>query len=98
MIDGTYKIQVKVLLGTKEGTVVLRTEGTTVFADIDAPIVGQAQLEGTADGDTFAAEGSGKIKIVGKVDYTIKGEVAGDALHIDIHSNKGDYVLEGTRA
>lgn len=97
MIDGTYKIKIDVPFGRKDGTVALRTEGNAVFADIDAPIVGEAHVEGTADGDAFTAEGSGKIKIVGKINYTIKGTVDGDKLHLDIHSTKGDFKIEGTR-
>ena len=41
MIDGAYKIEVQVLLGKKEGLVVLVTEGDVVYADIDAPIIGK---------------------------------------------------------
>ena len=98
MIAGTYKIQIDVPFGRKEGTVVLRTEGDTVLADIDAPVVGKQHVEGKAEGDTFTAEGSGKIKLVGKIDYTLEGEVAGDDLRIDIHSSKGEFKLEGVRA
>lgn len=98
MIDGTYKIKIDVPFGRKDGTVALRTEGDTVFADINAPIVGEAHVEGTADGDAFTAEGSGKIKIVGKINYTINGNVEGDKLHLNIHSSKGDFKIEGVRA
>ena len=97
MIDGTYNIKIDVPFGRKEGTIVLRTQGDTVFADIDAPLIGKAQVQGKSDGNTFTAEGSGKIKLVGKVDYTIKGEVSGDTLHLDIHSTKGDFKIEGMR-
>ena len=98
MIDGKYNIEVDVPFGRKEGTVDLRTEGDTAIADIDAPIVGRQHVEGHADGDTFTADGSGKVKFVGKVDYTLTGEVKGDDLHIDINSNKGDFKLDGKRA
>ena len=97
MIDGTYKIKFDVPFGRKDGTVVLSTEGDAVHADIDAPIVGKQHVEGRATGDSFTAQGSGKIKLVGKIDYTLRGEVSGDNLHIDIHSNKGDIKLDGTR-
>ena len=98
MIDGTYKISVDVPFGRKDGTIVLRTEGDTAIGDIDAPIVGKQHIEGHAEGDTFTAEGSGKIKLVGKVDFTLKGIVSGDNLHIDIDSNKGEFKLDGVRA
>ena len=98
MIDGTYKVYVNVLLGRKEGTVVLRTEGDILYADIDAPVVGKQQLEGHADGDTFTARGSKKIKLVGDIEYNLSGEVEGDNLRIHIDSNKGDIDLEGVRA
>lgn len=97
MIDGTYRIEFDTPLGRKEGTVVLRTDGDVVFADIDAPLLGKQHGEGHVDGDTFTAEGSGKIKLVGKVNYALKGEVEGPDLHVDIQSSKGDFKLEGTR-
>ncbi len=97
MIDGTYKIKVDVPFGRKEGTVVLRTEGDVLYADIDAPLIGKQCVQGHAEGDTFTAQGSGKIKLIGQVDYTLKGEVSGDNLHIDVQSNKGELELNGTR-
>lgn len=97
MIDGTYAFEIDTLLGHKDGTIVLRTEGDAVFIDIDAPIIGKRHGEGRVEGNTFIAQGSGKIKLIGKVDYTVKGEVSGDDLHADIQTSKGDLVLEGTR-
>ncbi len=97
MIDGTYKIAVDVPFGRKEGTVVLRTEGDVVYADIDAPIIGKRQTQGHAEGDTFTVQGSGKVKLIGQVDYTLYGEVSGDDLLVNIQTNKGDYKLTGVR-
>ena len=98
MLDGTYNIKVDVPIGRKDGTINLSTKGDIVSAESDAPIVGKQHLEGHAEGDTFTAEGSGKVKFMGKIDYTLKGEVSGDNLHIDISSNKGNFTLDGTRA
>ena len=98
MIDGTYKIEVGVPFGRKTGTVVLRTQGDTAVADIDAPIVGKQHVEGRAECDTFTAQGSGKIPLVGTIDYTLNGEVSGNDLVINIQSNKGDFQLRGIRA
>ena len=50
-----------------------------------------------ATGDTFTAKGSGKIKFVGQIDYTLNGEVSGNDLVINIQSNKGAFKLQGTR-
>ena len=97
MIDGTYKIVIEVLFSRKKGTVVLRTEGDDFFADIDAPFVGKQKMQGRAEGDKFTAKGSGKIAILGKVDYVMKGEVSGDDLYVDFKTNKGSLHLEGTR-
>lgn len=98
MIDGTYKIEVDVPFGRKTGTVVLRTQGDVAIADIDAPIVGKQHVEGHAEGDTFTAKGSGKIKLVGQINYTLNGEVSGNDLVINIQSNKGEFKLRGIRA
>lgn len=97
MLDGTYLVKVDIPFGRKECEVVLRTEGSTVYADVDAPIIGKRSVQGCCEGDTFTAQGSGKAKLVGRVDYTIKGEVSGDKLRIDIQSNRGDLTLEGVR-
>ena len=97
MIDGTYKIKVDVPFGRKEGVITLRTEGDVAFADVDAPIIGKKSIKGHVEGDTFTGKGADKFKLVGKVDYTIRGAVSGDNLHIDIQTNKGELALEGTR-
>lgn len=97
MIDGTYKIEVNVPFGRKEGTIVLRTEGDALFADIDAPVVGKQSVTGRAEGNTFTAQGTGKVKLLGKIDYTLAGEVSGDDLLIDIQSSKGEAKLAGIR-
>ena len=98
MIDGTYNIEVDTPFGRKSGKVVLRSEGDTAIGEIDAPIVGKQHVEGRLEGDTFSTEGEFKIKLVGKVNYSLKGEVVGDDLRISIDSNKGSFELKGSRA
>ena len=98
MIDGTYKIQVDVPFGRKEGTIALRTEGDILFAEIDAPVVGKKSAQGHVEGNTFIAQGSEKIMLMGTIDYTLNGVVSGDDLHISIQSSKGDIELKGVRA
>lgn len=97
MIDGSYSIQIDTPFGRKPGSVTLRTEGDTVLADIDAPVIGKQTTEGKVDGDTFTAEGTFKLKLVGKVTYSLRGEVTGDDLHIAINSSKGHFDLSGVR-
>ena len=97
MIDGTYTMQINTPFGRKPGTVVMRTQGDAVFADIDAPIVGTQHVQGRAEGNTFAAAGSFKLGLMGKVDYSLRGEVAGDLLRIAIDSSKGSFTLSGAR-
>ena len=98
MIDGTYNIALDTPLGHKSGTVTIRTAGETAVADIDAPMIGKQRIEGRVDGDAFSAQGSLKIMLVGKVDYTLKGTVIDDYLRVDIQTNKGAFTLEGIRA
>ena len=97
IIDGTYKIQIDTPLGSKPGTVTLQAAGDTVLADIDAPIVGKQRTEGRLEGDEFTAEGTFKLKLVGKVSYSLRGTVVGDDLTISIDSSKGQFTLAGTR-
>lgn len=98
MIDGTYTIKVDTPLGKRPGTVILKTKGNVVYADINAPVVGKQTTEGTVKGDSFTTEGTFKLKLFGKVTYKLNGTVAGDNLHIVIDSSKGQIKLDGVRA
>ena len=98
MIDGTYKMQVNTPLGSKTGTVSIRTAGATAHADIDMPIIGKQQANGTVAGDTLTASGTFKMGLMGKVSYSLQGRVVGDELHIDIQSSKGNFAITGVRA
>jgi hypothetical protein len=97
MIDGTYKIEVNTPLGRKAGTVAIRTQGNAAIADIDMPIVGKQHVEGRADGDAFGAQGVFKLGLMGKVSYTLHGDVVGDNLRLNIESSKGNFHLSGVR-
>ena len=98
MIDGTYEIEIDAPLGRKSGTVVLRTDGNTVIGDIDAPVIGKQHVEGGLEGENaFSAQGAFKLMLVGKIEYTLRGEVQGDVLTIVVKSNKGDFELSGNR-
>ncbi len=98
MVDGTYTIQIDTPFGKKPGSVVLRTEGDKVISEIDAPLIGKQSTEAELDGDTFTTEGTFKLKLLGKVQYSLRGEVVGDNLTIYIDSSKGHYELAGVRA
>ena len=97
MIDGTYTFEMDTPLGRKSGTANLRTQGDTVYAEVDAPVIGKQSAEGSTDGISFTAQGSFKQLLLGKVDYTLSGEVVGDELRLAIKSNKGDFRVLGTR-
>lgn len=98
MIDGTYRIEIDTPLGRKPGTVALRADGDKALGDIDAPLIGKQSVEGKLeDENTFSAQGAFKLKLVGKVAYTLKGEVTGDTLRVFIESSKGNFELEGSR-
>ena len=98
MIDGMYNIEVDTLLGRRPGTVEMRTEGDTVFVDIDAPVIGEQHVEAKTEGDSFTAEGSFRVFLLGEITYTLHCEVKGDDLNIHIDSSKGVFELIGKRA
>lgn len=97
MIDGKYSVELDTPLGRKKGTVGMRTQGDAFFAVIDAPLIKNQQVEGRVDGDAFTAEGAIKLKLVGKLDYKLNGEVAGDDLHIRLDTSKGAFEVTGKR-
>lgn len=97
MLDGTYKMKMDTPMGSKEGTVILRTEGDKAYAHIDAPIIGKKEFECQASGDTFTFEGSFNIMLVGNVTFTGQGAVEGDSMHVTLKTDKGDFQIEGSR-
>ena len=97
MIDGTYDIGVETALGYKTGKITLKTDGSTVTADLDAPIVGKRRGTGMVEGNSFRAQGSARILLVGKIDFELKGEVIGDVIEMDVRTSKGNLHVEGVR-
>ena len=97
MIDGTYAFEANTPLGNKKGTLEVHVEGERVIGILNAPIVGKKRFEGRADGDTFTAEGTIKLMLLGKIDYSVRGQGEGDKLRIAIESSKGNFNLTGTR-
>lgn len=96
MIDGSYKLKIDAPL-SKDGSVVLRSEGDVAHADFVAPVIGKQCVKGHCEGDMFTAKGSKTVFPVGRIDYTLRAEVSGDNIHVDIQSNKGNFTLEGVR-
>lgn len=97
MIDGNYMMQIDTLVGTQSSVATLKTEGDTVFVDIDAPVIGRRTSEGKIDGDTFLCEGAFDVELLGQVAYTLRGEIDGDNLKVVIASNMGEFNFTGTR-
>ena len=97
VIDGTYRIEVNTPLGRKAGTVTLRVEGSMVIANINAPLIGKQQIEAPLEGDVFTTEGKLRLGLLGKISYSMRGEVVGDDLRISIDSSKGVFGLVGKR-
>lgn len=97
MIDGVYAVQLDTALGRKPAVVELRTEGDVVHVALDAPVIGKVTTDASLCGNTFACEGSLKVRLLGKVDYRLTGEVTGDGITCHLDSNKGQLDLAGTR-
>lgn len=97
MIDGNYMMQIDTMVGTQTSVATLKTEGDTVFVDIDAPVIGRRTSEGKVDGDTFLCEGAFDVELLGQVAYTLRGEIDGDNLKVVIVSNMGEFNFAGTR-
>lgn len=97
MLDGTYKISVDTPMGTKQGKITLKANGSQVSADIDAPVIGKQHVKGQADGDTFKAHGVIKMLLLGKHEYDVAGEVKDGLLTATISTKSGTFAVEGTR-
>ncbi len=98
MIDGTYNIYIDALLGQGRGKVTITTEGDTAIANISAPVIGRQRVRGKVQDDTFTAKGSRIVFPLGKLDFTIRCQVIGDDVQVDIKSNRGNFKFKGARA
>ncbi|MBQ9042856.1 MAG: hypothetical protein IJ111_08570 [Eggerthellaceae bacterium] len=98
MIDGTYKIEVRNMIGPKGGKATLQTDGDKAIIDIDMPVLGKQHAEGQLEGENgFSAQGSFGLFLIGKVRYKLRGEVKGDTMHTLIKSNRGFFDIAGKR-
>lgn len=97
MIDGTYNVKAKTPLGSREGTIVLVTDGSTCVADLT--IAGKtAHLTGVLEGETVTFDGTVKMPFpIGKVDYTLSGTVEGDELKGVCRTKKFSFDVLGSR-
>lgn len=97
MLDGTYVVEVNTPLGRKTGKITLTTQDERVFVDVDAPVLGKKRLEGHAQGDSFIVEGTWKLLVFGKIEYTVEGKLYGDDLALSVKTSKGSTEAVGIR-
>ena len=98
MLDGSYVVEVDTPLGKKEGAVELKTSGAQLNISVDAPTIRKQTAVGTATGSSFTVEGTLKLLLIGKVPYTIEGNVSDDGiLTATLKSSKGDFAIMGAR-
>jgi len=98
MFDGTYAVEIDTSLGRKLGTLTFTPEGERLHIDVDAPVLGKKRAEGRLLSESsFIAEGTWKILVIGKVDFTIEGRLYGDDLALDVKTNEGNAQGVGIR-
>lgn len=97
MLDGTYKIHMETPVGRKKGKLYLKTEGDKLMSCVEAPILGRQFFEWKPDGDTFTGDGEFELFLVGDIYFTVEGGVNGDEVQCTLDTNKGPFVIEGTR-
>ena len=98
MVDGTYSVEIESPVGRMTGRATIRTEGNKAFVKVSAPVIGRRTARGRVDGNKFSVQGSIMVFLVGRVTYSLDGEVIGDDIHIYAKSNRGDYEITGTRS
>ncbi len=96
LLDGTYAIRMRTLLGTKNGTLTLCADGAHISGVLD--ILGsQNQITGgTVSGNRYRFCGEMKTAL-GCVPYEAQGSIEEDALAILAQTAKGDFKITGTR-
>lgn len=101
MIDGTYTVTAKTPLGTKKGTVDLRSSGSAdneQLLSVTLHVTGFrfAINHATYIGDTFEVEGR-VSHLLGSLPFTCKGTVEGDRLSATAFSNGLSLQFDGVR-
>lgn len=96
MLDGSYDIQMRTLLGIRRGCLTLHTDGDYIQGTLE--ILGSQNMiaTGTVAGDSFHFFGNMKTAF-GIVPYEAQGRLQKDALTILAQTSKGDFEITGAR-
>lgn len=95
MVDGTYRVTVRVPFSPVRGTAVLEAEGSQLRASVDAGGMTLSAV-GTVAGDSFSFAGE-EATPMGRLAYQISGTVKGDALTAFCKTRLGTFRVTGTR-
>lgn len=95
MVDGTYDVVAKGLLGTLRGTIALASSGTSCTATADLNGVSQT-VEGIIEGNAFSF--AGKLDTpLGVMSYDITGTADGERLAAKAKTKVGTFKITGAR-
>ena len=97
MIDGTYKISMRMPDVVHDGAAVFTTSGNSLTADFVIDNLGSLRKTGTHDNDEFSLGGHINMYNIGRVAYQIEGLVAGELLKATCETDKGTFDITGSR-
>lgn len=96
MVDGSYDIQMRTMLGMKHGRLTISTDGEFVQGILE--ILGTQNMiaTGTVSGSALRFLGDMKTAL-GSVSYEAQGEIEDNTLTILAQTAVGDFKITGTR-
>lgn len=97
MIDGTYRISMRMPDAVHDGAAVLSTAEGAFTGNFVIDDIGSLRKQGTCSGDEFALNGTINLYRVGRVSYRIDGLVAGDLLKATCSTDRGTFDVTGSR-
>lgn len=97
MLDGTYELLISTPIGDKQGSATLSTAGDSLTADVKISGFPRQKGVGSFTGDSFTAEGTVKIPLLGKFEYRIEGSVQEDLLDAVCSTDRGSIKIAGIR-
>lgn len=97
MIDGIYNGKMNVPgMGEITGKIAFQTKGEELEAIVETMGMRNKFTGGKVKQNTFSFQGKWNTMMLA-LEYTIQGKVLDNQLEMLIHTNKGDFVIKGTK-
>ena len=97
-VDGNYSIEINSPMGTRPGSLVLKTDGNSLTGSLSAEQGEQALEDGKVSGDDFSFK-AGVSTPMGNIQLAFSGSVSGENISGNVQAGDfGTFPFQGNRS